>query len=233
MGKEIDKDTFQLFWEIVPASSCNFQCLNCYAADNARPDKRLLDWNEMKVALEKVIALGTKKIDVLGGEPLTYKHLEKFVKYFKSKVEDGFCGVVSNGSLITKARARSLLNAGLDQITISLDGTKAEINDANRGKGTFNQALIGIENTIEVGLPLTIAYTITPFNTSDTSNLFSFVQKLGAKALSVQITEMLGRAKKTLKGINTFNWFEGLRAISKMFRQRPPTLYRSFNKKFI
>lgn len=227
----------RVFWEIVPASSCNFRCLNCYAADNARPDKRLLVWGEMKAALEKAISLGVRQIEILGGEPLTYSHLEKFIEYFKSKVEEGFCGVVSNGSLITKTRARSLFNSGLDQISVSLDGTNARINDANRGKGTFKQALIGIKNAVDVGIPLTIAYTITPFNTSDTPNLFSFVQKLGAKALSVQITEMLGRAKRTLRGIDTFNRFDGLKAICQMYYQRPP-LYtevstRSLFKEFL
>lgn len=233
----MEKNYFRVFWEIVPATSCNFCCLNCYAADNARPDERLLDWDEMKIALNKAIALGVRQIDILGGEPLTYRSLEKFIEYFKNKVKNGFCGVVSNGSLITKIRAKSLLNSGLDQVSVSLDGTTAKINDLNRGKGTFNQALAGIENTVNVGIPLTIAYTITPFNTSDTPNLFSFAQKLGAKALSVQITEMLGRAKRTLSKINSFNRFEGLKTICKMYHKKP-LLYtevstRSLFKEFL
>lgn len=227
----------RVFWEIVPATSCNFCCLNCYAADNARPDSKLLSWDEMKVVIDRAIALGVKQIDILGGEPLTCKCLERFIEYFKSRVKDGFCGVVSNGSLITKSRARSLFSSGLDQLSVSIDGTKARINDLNRGKGTFRQTLIGIENAVNIGIPLTIAYTITPFNTSDTPNLFSFAKKLGAKAISVQITEMLGRAKRTLSGFNSFNRFEGLKAVCKMYQRRPP-LYsevstRSLFKEFL
>lgn len=233
----MSKENLGLFWEIVPALRCNLQCLNCYAAESARPDTRLLDWDEMKIALEKAIALGVNKIDILGGEPLTYRHLEKFIEYFKSKAVDGFCGVVSNGSLATKKRARSLLDSGTDQLSISVDGTRAEINDANRGKGTFERILIGIGNVREAGIPLTIAYTITPFNTLDTPNLFPFAQKLGAKALSVQITEMTGRARKTLAHTTSFNRIEGLKAICRMYIQRPP-LYtevatRSLFKEFL
>lgn len=226
----------RIFWEIVPATRCNFQCLNCYAADNARPDMRLLEWEKMKIALDRAIALGIRTIDILGGEPLTYKYLEKFVRYFKDRTPDGFCGVVSNGSLITKRRARSLLDSGLDQLTVSLDGTKPETNDANRGKGTFPKILAGIENAIDVGIPVTIAYTITPFNTEDVPELFPFIQKIGAKALGVQVTEMLGRAQRLLSGI-PFNRTEGLKAICSMYDQRP-TVYteistRSLFKEFL
>lgn len=233
----MSKENLNLFWEIVPALRCNFRCLNCYAAENARPDARLLDWCEMEIALEKAVALGAKKIDILGGEPLTYRHLEKFIECFKSRVIDGFCGVVSNGSLITKRRARSLLDSGIDQLSISIDGTSAEINNANRGKGTFERILIGTGNAREAGIPLIIAYTVTPFNTLDTPNLFPFVQRLGAKAISVQTTEMTGRARETLAHDTLFNRIEGLKAICRMYIQRPP-LYteiatRSLFKEFL
>lgn len=233
----MSKENLNLFWEIVPALRCNFWCLNCYAAESARPDTRLLDWSEMKIALNKAIALGANKIDILGGEPLTYRHLEKFIECFKNRVIGGFCGVVSNGSLVTKKRARSLLDSGLDQLSISVDGTKAEINDANRGKGTFERILVGIGNVQEVGIPLTIAYTVTPFNTLDTPSLFPFARRMGAKALSVQITEMTGRARKTLAHNTSFNRIEGLKAICRMYIQRPP-LYtevstRSLFKEFL
>ena len=225
------------FWEIVPATSCNFQCLNCYASDNARPDHRLLDWAKIKVALDKAISLNIRHIEILGGEPLTYKHLERFIEYFKSRVKDGFCGVVSNGSLLTKERARSLFDSGIDQLTISLDGTRAEVNDANRGPGTFERILIGIENAREVGIPLTIAYTITPFNTLDTPNLFPFAKKLGTKVLSIQITEMTGRARKTLAHLSSWSWSEGLKAICRMYQHRPPVYTevstRSLFKEFL
>lgn len=213
---------FRVFWEIVPGTQCNFECLTCYAAENARPDPRLLNWDEAKIALDKAISLGVNHIDILGGEPLTYKHLEKFINHFKTTTSDSFCGVVSNGSLVTPDRAKALLNSGLDQLTISLDGVRPETNDANRGEGTFRQALEGVGNALNAGLPLTIAYTVTPFNMSDAPELFSFVGNLGVEALSVQITEMSGRARKTLSGFNLFTRLDGLRTICRMFHSRPP-----------
>ncbi|NCO27764.1 MAG: radical SAM protein [Caldiserica bacterium] len=208
-----------LFWDIVPGEVCNFYCLTCYAADNARPDLRVLDWPEMKKALDRVISLNIKDIYLLGGEPLMYRDIEKFIGYFKSKVKDGFCGIVTNGSLVTKEKARSLINAGLDLFNFSIDGTTAEINDLNRGKGTFELIMDGIENAKAVGMPFVIGYTITPFNTLDTVNLFPFVQRIVAKALSIQITEKSGRAIHYFK---EWNYIEGLKAICRMYQYRPP-----------
>ena len=235
MDKEL---TF--FWEILPGTQCNLKCKNCYAANNARPDHRLLGWDNMKDALDKAITVGMKTVNVLGGEPLAYKHLGEFVEYFTSKSPDGFCGVVSNGTLLTGNRARLLADSGLSQISISLDGTVATTNDANRGRAAFHQALAGVENAVEAKIPLTIAYTVTQFNLLDAHNVFSFAKNLGAEAVGVQITEPFGRSKVSLAGIDRFSRIEGLKAICQMYHTKPPlytetsskTLFQEFLNRF-
>jgi AdoMet-dependent heme synthase len=212
------------FWEIVPGTRCNLTCKNCYAADNARPDMRELDWKDMRVAVERSCDLGMKEIDVLGGEPLLYQPLDKFIKHFKYKVPDGYCGIVSNGVLMTRERAKSLREAGLDQVTISMDGTTAKINDANRGIGTYDKATKGIENALNEDISVTISYTVTPFNVKDAPNIFPFVKNIGARALGVQITEIVGRARRTLTEYDWFNRMEGLKTIVGMYTLRP-TVY--------
>lgn len=208
-----------LYWDIVPGEVCNFRCLTCYVANNARPDHRILDFSDMKKAIDKVIDLGIRDIYLLGGEPLLYKDLERFIEYFKSKTDKGFLGIVTNGSLITTEKARSLKSAGLDLFNISIDGTTPEVNDLNRGKGTFNLIMQGIENSKAVGIPFVIGYTITPFNTADAYNVFPFVQDIGALALAVQITEQSGRAQLYFKN---WDYVEGLKAICRMYRYKPP-----------
>ena len=65
------------YWEIVPGNLCNLKCKNCYAAENARPDSRLLNWKKLKIALDRAIEFGIKKIDILGGEPLLHPHIDR------------------------------------------------------------------------------------------------------------------------------------------------------------
>jgi radical SAM protein with 4Fe4S-binding SPASM domain len=184
----------------------------------------------MREALDKAVALGMKTVNVLGGEPLAYKHLNRFCQHFSAKVPDGFCGVVSNGTLLTPDRAKSLADVGVNQLSISLDGTAAETHDKNRGVGTFARALTGIHNALEAGIPVTLAYTVTQFNLSDTRDVFAFGKSVGANAVDVQITEPAGRGRKSLADSPAFSRVEGLKAIWRMYHSRPP-LYTEVSSK--
>ncbi|MGD0273105.1 MAG: radical SAM protein [Gaiellaceae bacterium] len=225
----MDKD-LTFFWEIVPGTQCNLTCHNCYAADNARPDRRLLGWDAMRDALDKAIAVGMNTVNVLGGEPLAYKHLSRFCEHFAAHVPDGFCGVVSNGTLLTRDRAKSLADSGVSQISVSLDGTVAATHDQNRGAGAFHRALKGIDNTVAARIPLTIAHTVTQFNLADTRDVFSLAKNLGADAVGVQITEPAGRGKVSLASATAFSRAEGLKAIWRMYHTKPP-LYTEVSSK--
>ena len=56
------------------------------------------------------------------GEPLLHPHLEKFIARARSFLpERATIGFQSNGMLLTGQRARSLVDAGLDRICLSLD----------------------------------------------------------------------------------------------------------------
>lgn len=203
----------KFFWEIVPGHVCNLSCKSCYAADNARPDHRILDWEDLKKAQDTAIDIGMTSLEILGGEPLLHPNLDQFVSNFKKRVPSGFCGVVSNGTLVSEKKAHLLKHVGLDQLTISLDGTTASINDKNRGQDSFDKALEGANYALEAGLGVTIAYTVNPYNIKDTPNIFPFAKKVGFQAVGIQILEMSGRAKESFKKDTWFNRKVGLSAI--------------------
>jgi putative metalloenzyme radical SAM/SPASM domain maturase len=61
------------------------------------------------------------------GEPLLNRHLEEFIRIARSAMPaSGWIGFQSNGLLLTGTRARSLVEAGLDKICISVDGASPE-----------------------------------------------------------------------------------------------------------
>jgi len=81
-------------------------------------------------------------IAITGGEPLLRKDLESVGK---SLYERGFpWGIVTNCILLTTERYRSLLNAGLRTISISLDGMKESHEWMRQHPGAFDKALHGI-----------------------------------------------------------------------------------------
>jgi len=56
-----------------------------------------------------------------GGEPLLEKRLPQIVRGVKADQSFIYMFIVTNGSLLTEARAQELIDAGLDQISISLN----------------------------------------------------------------------------------------------------------------
>ena len=81
-------------------------------------------------------------IHFLGGEPTLRPDLLDLINYATSQ---GLCvTMTSNGTLISKNLAESLIRAGTEQISISIDGSTPESNDAIRGSGTFDRAIKGL-----------------------------------------------------------------------------------------
>jgi MoaA/NifB/PqqE/SkfB family radical SAM enzyme len=76
--------------------------------------------------IDECAAAGCREVHLHNfGEPLLDKHLEDRVAYAKQK---GIrrVKIFCNGSLLTRDRARRLIEAGLDEIKISLDGATQE-----------------------------------------------------------------------------------------------------------
>lgn len=120
--------------KISPTMRCNLHCLGCFAA--AAPSGSDLGLGLLSRLVGEARALGTPSIGVIGGEPLLVPGL---FDVFDANRDMGFY-LVTNGTKVDGAvceRLRTLPNV----ITvISVDGF-AETNDANRGRGVYEQIL--------------------------------------------------------------------------------------------
>ena len=106
---------------------CNFRCPYCmpkeiFGGDFAflRRDE-LLTFEEIARLARLFVAHGVEKVRLTGGEPLLRRDLERLVAQLASI--DGLHDVAltTNGSLLTREKARALKAAGLRRVTISLD----------------------------------------------------------------------------------------------------------------
>ncbi|HGY5532232.1 MAG: GTP 3',8-cyclase MoaA [Prochlorococcus sp.] len=110
-------------------SRCNLACPYCQP-DGQEP-KALLDQAQHLALITASCLLGAQTLRLTGGEPLLCDDLEPLlaaVQRRRSQKTNPLSNLhelalTSNGVLLTAARARSLRQAGLDRITISLDGT--------------------------------------------------------------------------------------------------------------
>lgn len=141
---------------------CNFRCRYCMpkeifdAKHSYLPHSSLLSFEEITRLARAFVSHGVRKIRLTGGEPLLRKNLEELVAQLAGlRTPDGHqldLTLTTNGSLLAR-KARSLRDAGLRRVTVSLDGLDDAVfrrmNDVDFPVG---DVLRGIEAAKEAGL---------------------------------------------------------------------------------
>lgn len=96
-------------------------------------------------------------------EPLIYPHLIESLAYANEK---GLYTTVTTNALTLKQKAESLVEAGLNEIFISLDGTANIHNEIRRNKKSFEKAIEGIEllNSFKNSPKIGVVYALTEWN---------------------------------------------------------------------
>ena len=111
------------------SENCNGGCFMCnYAHKN---DSYNISKEEVEYLISEMNKQGSYKMArFTGGEPLINKDLCHFIKRFK---EEGYLtSIITNGFLLPVV-GEDIAKAGLDQVIISIDGSKDEYNDELRG----------------------------------------------------------------------------------------------------
>ena len=124
---------------------CNLRCAMCVkqTADNGvvEGDLTAETFARLAPAFPHLDALVLSGI----GEPLLHPQLESFIRTAKDAMPvESWVGFQSNGLLLDEARARSLVNAGLDRVCLSVDavtpGTFARLREGGE-VGAVDRAL--------------------------------------------------------------------------------------------
>ncbi len=110
---------------------CNFRCSYCMPKEvfgkdyPYLPHADLLTFEEITRLARIFLAHGVRKIRLTGGEPLLRKHIERLIEMLAAlRTVDGTppeLTLTTNGSLLAR-KARALRDAGLQRVTVSLDG---------------------------------------------------------------------------------------------------------------
>ncbi|HFL2404839.1 TPA: radical SAM protein [Clostridioides difficile] len=174
---------------LMPTTACNFRCPYCYEKDNDYPSE-VMSKELMDAIIEHIDTSLTKggflNITWYGGEPLLrfdiVKELQTRInKLIKEKELKSSAGMITNGYFLTKNVSDEMNELGIDNIQITLDGTK-EINDKKRilsnGKGSFDvitSNLLSINKNIRVAIRINIDKN----NIQDAPDLIHFIVKSG------------------------------------------------------
>ncbi len=141
---------------------CNFRCSYCmpkevFDKDYAYlPQSHLLSFEEITRLAKVFVGRGVRKIRLTGGEPLLRKNIEILIAQLATlRTLDGQpldLTLTTNGSLLAK-KAQSLKDAGLQRVTVSLDGLDdAVFRKMNDVDFPVYEVLKGIEAAKAAGL---------------------------------------------------------------------------------
>ena len=101
---------------------CNLACPYCLPDGQEPPG--LLTLEQRLSVIRAAVALGATSLRLTGGEPLLHSGLEALIAAAQTLRQCGLreIALTSNGTLLSRERAHSLKAAGLDRLTLSLDG---------------------------------------------------------------------------------------------------------------
>jgi radical SAM protein with 4Fe4S-binding SPASM domain len=182
---------FLVVWDITYA--CNLNCKHCYA--NA--GKKMADELTTEEAKKVIDQLDIASVPILafsGGEPLVRPDIFELTKYAHDK--GIYVAVATNGTLISKKKAREMKYAGIEFLQISLDGSTAETHDTFRGiEGMFEKTVQGIKNAVAEDFFVNVATTATQDNYSEIPDIINLCKDLHVKWFMMYNFVPTGRGK--------------------------------------
>jgi len=101
------------------------------------------------------------------GEPLLYPDIEKLILHVSQKMKnESYIGFQTNGMLVNRGKARSLINAGLNLVCISMDASTAEtfkkmrdggeITNAENAIILFREESLALKKKVRIGIEFVI-----------------------------------------------------------------------------
>jgi MoaA/NifB/PqqE/SkfB family radical SAM enzyme len=116
IGKALASTEHPILVHIIPMRQCNLACTYCNEYDD---HSKPVPIEEMKKRLDILAEMGTSIITISGGEPLMHLELEEVIRHIRK--HKMIAGMITNGFLLSKERIKSLNDAGLQHLQISID----------------------------------------------------------------------------------------------------------------
>ncbi|MBO5753581.1 MAG: radical SAM protein [Proteobacteria bacterium] len=176
--------------EIAVTYRCNNRCRFCYAGCDGACGR--MDSPDIEPErIERIIDIFKDNAKIpffsfTGGEPLLRQDLERLMKYACDR--ELKINMVTNGTLATPERAKSLYEAGLRTAQISLESPDEAIHDDLCGrKNAWKQTIEGIQNLRDAGILVQTNTTSTKANLHTLVELPKLVKELGCVRMSVNL----------------------------------------------
>ncbi|MGD0056459.1 MAG: radical SAM protein [Methanomassiliicoccales archaeon] len=182
---------FQVVWDVTNA--CNLKCQHCYAQAGKVSGDELTHEEALRV-VDKLATMGIPVLALSGGEPLVRPDILDIAR--RGADHGMYVSIATNGTLITKEKARRMKEAGVSYLQISVDGADAATHDNFRGiPGAFDKTIQGVKNAVAEGFFVSVATTATKKNLTQIPKIIDLCDSLGVNWFMVYNFVPTGRGK--------------------------------------
>jgi radical SAM protein len=193
MSVDFNQAPFLVIWETTQA--CDLACSHCRASAQPQRHPGELSTAEGEHLLAQVADMGTPVFILSGGDPVKRPDLYQLIRYGKQVgLRVGTIPAATAG--LTEDLVRSLKEAGLDQMALSLDFPTAELHDAFRGvQGAYAKTMAAVEWAHRHELPLQINTTVCGRSAPYFEDMVDLVRGLGIVFWEVFFLVPVGRGE--------------------------------------
>jgi len=190
-----DLRPLRIYWEITRA--CDLACQHCRAAAVPDADPGELTHDEALRLIARLDGFGDPLPHLVftGGDPL--KRADLFELIAAARHAGLRVSVAPSATpLLTRDALVALYDAGIDAISLSIDGSTAARHDAIRGiERTFDHTLSAAAVAREIGLPFQVNTVVCGDTAADLPAIYDRVRAMGAARWSLFFLVSVGRGR--------------------------------------
>ncbi len=149
---------------------CTGRCVYCQLPQRKSPE---MTRTEIETLLDEAADAGCQRVGLWGGEPLLREDLGPIIR--KARGRGMFVTVDTNGHLLPE-QGKAVSQAS--HVNVSLDGNESS-HDANRGAGTFQKTMRGIEFARGQGMPVWTITVLSKHNVNQIDWLLETAGEMG------------------------------------------------------
>ena len=184
-----------------PALGCNLRCQMCYFSN---PEQRKdlhgkFSEEELEAVAAKLFPYLRKLQIGCGAEPTIYRNLDKVVALGR-KYGVPYIALTTNGNLLNREKLEQLVDSGLDEITLSVHGTRRHTYERLMEGASFDvfTRLIADLKAVKEAHPefnIRINYTVNEDNVDDLTHFPDVFGTLPVSTLQLRPIQHIGDSK--------------------------------------
>jgi radical SAM protein with 4Fe4S-binding SPASM domain len=176
-------------WELT--LKCNLACGHCGSRAGDKRDDELSTAEAMDL-VRQMADLGISEVTLEGGEAYLRADWLDIARAITAAGMD--CSMVTGGYGISRELARRMKDAGIKNVSVSVDGLAATHDHIRGRSGSFHRCFETFGHFRAVGIPFSANTQVNRLSAPEVPALYEHLRDAGVSAWQVQLTAPMGNA---------------------------------------